>query len=199
MDTLQTERRDMTIKAKKLRNEGYVTGNIFGHAIEGSIPVKINARELEKLLKTNDKGSRINLLLDGKTYNVLIKETQYDSMKRRYNTIDFQALVSGEMVQTTAKIEIINRDEVKEGILEQELEEISYSALPEDLADKVVIDAAELKLEEKVLVKDLALAKNPKIHLHTDPEAIVAVVARAHKVQEEEPAAAAEETPAAEA
>jgi large subunit ribosomal protein L25 len=199
MDTLQTERRDMTIKAKKLRNEGYVPGNIFGHAIEGSIPVKINARELEKLLKTNDKGSRINLLLDGKTYNVLIKETQYDSMKRRYNTIDFQALVSGEMVQTTAKIEIINRDEVKEGILEQELEEISYSALPEDLADKVVIDAAELKLEEKVLVKDLALAKNPKIHLHTDPEAIVAVVARAHKVQEEEPAAAAEETPAAEA
>ncbi len=199
MDTLQTERRDMTIKAKKLRNEGYVTGNIFGHAIEGSIPVKINARELEKLLKTNDKGSRINLLLDGKTYNVLIKETQYDSMKRRYNTIDFQALVSGEMVQTTAKIEIINRDEVKEGILEQELEEISYSALPEDLADKVVIDAAELKLEEKVLVKDLDLAKNPKIHLHTDPEAIVAVVARAHKVQEEEPAAAADETPAAEA
>ena len=199
MDTLQTERRDMTIKAKKLRNEGYVTGNIFGHAIEGSIPVKINARELEKLLKTNDKGSRINLLLDGKTYNVLIKEMQYDSMKRRYNTIDFQALVSGEIVQTTAKIEIMNRDEVKEGILEQELEEISYSALPEDLIDKVVIDAAELKLEEKVLVKDLDLAKNPKIHLHTDPEAIVAVVARAHKVQDEEPAAAAEETPAAEA
>lgn len=198
MDTLQTERRDMTIKAKKLRNEGYVPGNIFGHAIEGSIPVKINSRDLEKLLKTNDKGSRINLLLDGKTYNVLIKETQYDSMKRRFNTIDFQALVSGEMVQTTAKVEILNRDEVKEGILEQELEEISYSALPEDLIDKVIIDVAELKLEEKVLVKDLDLAKNPKIHLHTDQETIVAVVARTHKVQEEEPAATADETPAAE-
>lgn len=198
MDTLQTERRDMTIKAKKLRNEGYVTGNIFGHAIEGSIPVKINGRELERVLKTNGKGSRISLLLDGKTYNVLIKETQYDSMKRRYNTIDFQALVSGEMVQTTAKVEILNRDDVKEGILEQELEEISYSALPEDIVDKVVIDAAGLKLEEKILVKDLELAKNPKIRLHTDPEAMVVVVARAHKAEEETTAETAEETPAAE-
>ena len=31
----------MSIKAKKLRREGYVTGNLFGREINGSIPVKI--------------------------------------------------------------------------------------------------------------------------------------------------------------
>ena len=38
MNTLKTERRDLAEKAKKLRREGFITGNIFGHQIEGSIP-----------------------------------------------------------------------------------------------------------------------------------------------------------------
>ena len=41
MNTLKAEKRDMSIKAKKLRREGYVTGNLFGREINGSIPVKI--------------------------------------------------------------------------------------------------------------------------------------------------------------
>jgi len=35
MDTLKAEKRDMSTKAKRLRREGYVTGNVFGHAIKG--------------------------------------------------------------------------------------------------------------------------------------------------------------------
>ena len=40
MNTLKAEKRSMDIKAKKLRREGYVVGNVFGKKIEGSIPVK---------------------------------------------------------------------------------------------------------------------------------------------------------------
>lgn len=186
MDTLQAERRDMSVKSQKLKREGYVPGSLFGHQIEGTIGLKIEAKELERVLKDNKKGSRLALMLDGKQYNVLVKDYQYNSMKRRYDQIDLQALVSGEMIQSVAKVEILNRDDVKEGVLQQELEEISYSAMPEDLVDKVEIDASGLKLEEKICVGDLEMAKNPKIHLHTDPEAIVVVVARLHKAAEEE-------------
>jgi len=188
MDTLQAERRDMSVKSQKLKREGYVPGSLFGHQIEGTVGLKIEAKELERVLKDNKRGSRLSLMLDGKQYNVLVKDYQYNSMKRRYDQIDLQALVSGEMIQSVAKVEILNRDDVKEGVLQQELEEISYSAMPEDLIDKVEIDAAGLKLEEKICVGDLEMAKNPKIHLHTDPEAIVVVVARLHKAAEEETA-----------
>ena len=41
MTTLKAEKRSMDVKAKRLRREGYVTGNVFGREIEGSIPVKI--------------------------------------------------------------------------------------------------------------------------------------------------------------
>ena len=34
MTTLRVQRRNMETKAKKLRREGYVTGNLFGKEIE---------------------------------------------------------------------------------------------------------------------------------------------------------------------
>ena len=40
MTTLRVQRRNMETKAKKLRREGYVTGNLFGKEIEGSIPCR---------------------------------------------------------------------------------------------------------------------------------------------------------------
>ena len=40
MNTLKAEKRSMDVKAKKLRREGFVTGNVFGREMEGSLPVK---------------------------------------------------------------------------------------------------------------------------------------------------------------
>ena len=40
MNTLKAEKRSMDVKAKKLRREGFVTGNLFGKEIEGSIPIE---------------------------------------------------------------------------------------------------------------------------------------------------------------
>ena len=36
MNTLKAEKRTMDTKAKRLRREGYVTGNVFGREMEGS-------------------------------------------------------------------------------------------------------------------------------------------------------------------
>ena len=101
MTTLKAEKRSMDVKAKRLRREGFVTGNVFGHAIEGSIPVKMNAMDVDRLLKTEHKGGQINLDVEGQVYDVLIKEVDYNSMTRKIDEIDFQALVSDETVSYT--------------------------------------------------------------------------------------------------
>ena len=81
MNTLKAEKRTMDTKAKRLRREGYVTGNVFGREMEGSLPVKIEKSAVEKLLKTNNKGSQIMLDVDGQSYDVLIKEIQFNPLK----------------------------------------------------------------------------------------------------------------------
>ena len=54
-------------KQKKLRREaGFVTGNLFGREIENSIMLKLSKKDVEQLLKADNKGSQVMLEVDGK-------------------------------------------------------------------------------------------------------------------------------------
>ena len=188
MNTLKAQRRETTEKAKRLRREGYVTGNLFGKQIEGSVLLKIEKKEAERIMRECMKGSQIMLDVEGKEYDVLIKEMDYDSMKRSIVEMDFQALVKGEKVHSVAEIVLHNKDKVIEGALEQLLEEVSYKATPEHLVDKIDVDCATLHLGDTITVGDLDIAKNPAIDLHTSPEATVATVLEVHAAAADEDA-----------
>ena len=178
MNTLKAEKRSMDVKAKKLRREGFVTGNLFGREIEGSIPLKFTKKEIEVLLKNNNKGSQVMLELDGKTYDALIKEVDYNPLAHTVEEVDFQALVSNEMVHSTAEIILENEEKVMSGVLQDELKEVAYKALPADLVDKI----AGMKIGDTLRVKDLEIAKNKNIHITTDLEAVIATVTPVHNV-----------------
>ena len=180
MNTLKAEKRNMAIKAKKLRREGYVTGNVFGKEIQGSIPIKMDKQELDRVLKTGGKGSQLILNVDGQSMNVLVKEIDYNAMKRQVDEIDFQALVQGEKVHSVAEVVLVNHDKVAEGVLQLLLEEISYRALPSALRDKVTIDVGEMKVGDSIRVNDLDIAKDENVDLLTDREAIVVTVSEVH-------------------
>ena len=189
MTTLKVQRRNMETKAKKLRREGYVTGNLFGKEIEGSIPLQIEKQEAERIERECMKGSQLYLELDGKTYDVLIKEMDYRPMDHQILDMDFQALVKGEKVHSVAEVILLNKEKVTEGVLEQLLEEIAYKATPEELVEKVEIDCAALRLGDTLKVADLDIAKNDKIDLQTDLDApIVSILASNNEVPEDEEA-----------
>ena len=189
MTTLKVQRRNMETKAKKLRREGYVTGNLFGKEIEGSIPLQIEKQEAERIERECMKGSQLYLELDGKTYDVLIKEMDYRPMDHQILEMDFQALVKGEKVHSVAEVILLNKEKVTEGVLEQLLEEIAYKATPEELVEKVEIDCAALRLGDTLKVADLDIAKNDKIDLQTDLDApIVSILESNNEVPEDEEA-----------
>lgn len=185
MNTLKAEKRSMSIKAKRLRREGYVTGNVFGRDIQESIPVKIERTVVERLLKTCNKGSQILLDVDGQAYDVLIKDISFNAMKGIVEEIDFQALVRGEKVHSVAEVILVNHDKVMNGVLQQQLQEISYKALPEALIDKVRIDVGDMKVGDTIRVADLDIAKNKNVDLVTDLDTTVATVTAVHAAAEE--------------
>ncbi len=187
MNTLKAEKRSMDTKAKRLRREGYVTGNVFGREIQGSIPVKMAKQDVERLLKVSNKGSQIMLDVDGQSMDVLIKEIDYNPLKNQVDEIDFQALVSGEKVHSVAEIVLLNHDKVAEGVLQQLLQEVSYKAVPEALVEKIEVDVSDMKIGDSIKVKDLAIAADKDVDLMTDLETVVAVVSAVHnKVPEAE-------------
>ena len=176
MNTLKAQRRETTEKAKKLRREGYVTGNLFGRQIEGSILLKIEKKEAERIMRECMKGSQIMLEVEGKEYDVLIKEMDYDAMTRSILEMDFQELVKGEKVHSVAEIVLHNKDKVIEGALEQLLEEVAYKATPEHLVDKIDVDCSTLHLGDTITVGDLAIAKNKDVDVVTHLDSVVVTV-----------------------
>ena len=180
MNTLKAERRNMQTKAKRLRREGFVTGNVFGREIKESIPVQMQKADVERLLKTKNKGSQIMLELEGEQIDVLIKEVDFNPLKGAVDEIDFQALVKGEKVHSVAEVVLLNHEKVITGVLQQLLEEIAYKAVPDALVEKVEIDVGSLRVGDRIKVKDLPIAEDKDIDLITDPEATVVVVSEVH-------------------
>ncbi len=192
MNTLKAEKRSMEVKAKKLRREGYVVGNVFGKELQDSIPVMMSKKDVDKLLKTDHKGSQIMLEVDGQPYDVLIKNVDFNPMAGRIDSIEFQALVSNEMVHSVAEVVLVNHDKVTEGVVQVELSEIAYKALPAALVDHVQVDVGGMKIGDAIRVKDLDISSNKDISIKSDPEAIVVAVTAIHNAAVPEPEAAAE-------
>ena len=174
MNTLKAEKRDMSIKAKKLRREGFVTGNLFGRELEDSIPLKFDKAEIEKLLKVESKGGQVMLEVAGETYDALIKEVDYNPLKGYVDEIDFQALVSNE------KVHSVNLEKLSSGVPQQMLQEISFKALPAALVEKVEVDVGPLKIGDTIRVADLPIAKDKDVDLMTDLDATVVTITEVH-------------------
>lgn len=180
MNTLKAEKRNMEIKAKRLRREGFVTGNVFGKKIEKSIPIKLVRSDVDKLLKEHGKGSQIMLDVDGEMMDVLVKEIDFNTIKGQVDEIDFQALVKGEKVHSVAEVVLLHHEKVTTGVLQQLIHEISYKATPDALVEKVEIDVSNMRGGDTIFVKDLDIASDKDIDLHTDPEAAVVTVYEVH-------------------
>ena len=180
MNTLSAEKRDMQIKAKKLRREGFVTGNVFGKNMEGSMPLKIEKKEAERILRTCNKGSQLILTVEGQKMPVLLKEIDYNAMKHEIVEMDFQALVKGEKVHSVAEIVLVGHEKDAGGVLEQLLEEVQFKAYPSALVDKVEVDVSNMKVGDSIKVKDLTLSSDKDVDVMTDPETTVVTLQYVH-------------------
>ena len=168
MNTLKAEKRSMDIKAKKLRREGYVTGNVFGREMKESVPVKIEKAIVDRLLKTCHKGSQVML------------DVEFNPLKGQVDEIDFQALVSNEKVHSVAEIVLVGHEKDAGGVLEQLLEEVQFKAYPSALVDKVEVDVSNMKVGDSIKVKDLTLSSDKDVDVMTDPETTVVTLQYVH-------------------
>ncbi|MCR4781783.1 MAG: hypothetical protein K5851_03430 [Lachnospiraceae bacterium] len=92
MTTLKAEKRDLNVKAKKLRREGLVTASIFGKNIEGALPIQMSAHDVEIAFRGIKVGSEIEVDVEGDVKKVRVKEIQKNVLKGLYLEIDFQEI-----------------------------------------------------------------------------------------------------------
>jgi large subunit ribosomal protein L25 len=171
--------------ARTLRASGRIPGVIYGHGRKPQ-PLAIDNRELEKLLsKISAESTVIELSLDGKSTQTLIREIQRHPFKRQILHVDFQELVAGEKITVRLPIVLTGvPDGVRQdgGVLDQTLRELEVEVDPADIPNHIEIDVTLLKIGESIHVRDIKLAEG--VEVVTDADSSVCVVSAPRAVVE---------------
>ena len=156
MTTLKTTKRNPEVKAKKLRREGFATGVLYGREMDENIPLQFSAVDASRFIKSHKEGSQVILDFGDTKTSAIVKNIDYDAMKRQVMALDFQALVAGEAISTTVPVKLENEGAVQ-GFVDQELTEIHYKADPAHLLEPIEIDLTKFHTGDALYVKDLGL------------------------------------------
>ena len=156
MTTLKTTKRNPEVKAKKLRRDGFATGVLYGREMDENIPLQFSAVDASRFIKSHKEGSQVILDFGDTKTSAIVKNIDYDAMKRQVMALDFQALVAGEAISTTVPVKLENEGAVQ-GFVDQELTEIHYKADPAHLLDPIEIDLTKFHTGDALYVKDLGL------------------------------------------
>lgn len=172
MENIQVQKRDFTMKAKKLRRLGIVPGSVFGKSIPEAVSIQIEESVARKLVQQKREGSKLTLDIDGQMIPVQIKEKTMNTLNNEIIQLSFQALTEDEKVNSVIHIMLSNDDKLP-GQLERLLIEVPYSSLPKDMIDTITLNLEGIKKGESIMIKDIPELMSEKVDLHIDPEEIV--------------------------
>ena len=152
--------RETTRKANKaLREELRVPAVLYGPEIEENIHFSIDELELEKILRT-PKTKLQELVIDGKSYNTLLKRTEFDPVTDRPLHADFYVLAEGQKVTLRVPVKITgNATGVVEngGRVFQPMKFVRVKVLPEAIPNEFVLDITPLEIGQSLHVSELDL------------------------------------------
>ncbi len=190
-----TQKREKTgsRESKKLRKQGFVTGEIYG-AQEKNVHIKITGREFEKFLKeTSHEVVLVDLEVDGKKYRCVLKDLHRDVVKGAPIHADFQILHAKEPIHVVIPIVLTGTPEGTKlgGILEHLKREVDIRAIPSKLPGHIEIDVTNLKIGDSIHIKDLKIPE--EVEILEDPDETVCTILSPKKVEKVVPAVEAPE------
>ncbi|MDD2261141.1 MAG: 50S ribosomal protein L25 [Clostridia bacterium] len=195
MFTLKVEKRENDSKGRQLRRQGIIPAVLYGKHLEESVSLQLPVQEAQKFLRTNFIGSKVELEIGKKKHLAILKEATYTPGVNKLEHLSFQALKAGEKVKSVAKVILSGKEKVKEGLVMQILDEISYIALPMDIVDRIEVNVEKLVLGDVITVADLEFVKNKSVEVQNALDTVVVTVTmpKKHVEETEETETAADE------
>ncbi|MDR0629896.1 MAG: 50S ribosomal protein L25 [Treponema sp.] len=174
--------------ARRIRRTGRIPGVLYGRSGQARA-IDVDAQEFVKSIKHISESTIVTVEIEGTAYNAFVKDTQRNIQDGTVLHVDFYEVESGVMLRAKVSVHIHgNPVGVREGgTLELPLHEIEVECLPKDLPQRIAVDVSDLKLNQSIHVRDLALGEGVRIISGADQ--VVALV----KFAKAEGAASSEE------
>jgi large subunit ribosomal protein L25 len=200
---LQAEPRTILGKhVRRLRRQGIVPANIYGHGASRAIQAPMRA--FEYVLAHGGRTGMIAVAVDGNSQTALMKEIQRDPRSGAILHVEFRAVSLEEMVTSVVPLRFVGEAPAVsklDGVMTHPRSELHITARAADLPDSIEIDVSGLdELHAAIHVSDLPPTDRYKVL--DPPEEVLALVVppkvEAEEVVEAVEAAEAEVATAAE-
>jgi large subunit ribosomal protein L25 len=168
--------------SRRLRRVSKVPGIVYGG---GLAPQSIEVEHNDLLLKLKKEAFHstvINLVLDGKTEQVLLRDTQVHAYRPLVLHVDFQRVDATQELHIKVPLHFINEElapgvKLNAGLVNHVITEIDVHCLPSDLPAFIEVDLSALKIGESIHLSQLKLPKGVKLVPHATDDVVVGVVA----------------------
>ena len=196
--------------SRRLRNSGQTPGIIYG-GTEAPVTISLDHNALYHALKKEAFHSSIlDLEIDGKVQQVLLRDFQVHAFKQLVLHADFQRVDANAKVHMKVALHFANADvspavKLHGATISHVANEIEVSCLPKDLPEFITVDLANIDVGHSLHIADLVLPAGVTAITHGSNLTIATASVPAGHVAAEaaaaaEPvAAAAEAKPAAKA
>jgi large subunit ribosomal protein L25 len=183
--------------SRRLRTSGQTPGIIYG-GTEAPVMIALDGNALYHALKKEAfHGSILDLEIDGKTQQVLLRDFQMHAYKQLVLHADFQRVDASSKVHKKVALHFINADvspavKLHGATVSHVLAELEISCLPADLPEFINVDLANIDVGHSIHVADLALPKGVTAITHGQNLTVATAAVPAGHVAAEAIAAAAE-------
>jgi large subunit ribosomal protein L25 len=187
-------------EARRVRAAGKIPAVVYGDKSDAAV-ITVDPKTLLRILHSESGvNTLISLKFEGEgDTRVLVRDFQLDPITQAPLHVDFYRIAMDKVLRVTVPIQLKGDPKgvkTQGGVLDFVHRDIEVECLPADIPEHIVIDVAELLMNQGIRVRDLPA--DAKWKAVTDADAmIVHVVAPKVEAVEEPAAAAAAATPVA--
>jgi large subunit ribosomal protein L25 len=180
--------------SRRLRRAGSVPGIVYGGG-KDAVTIELNHKELFLQFRHEAfHASILNLNLDGKKEQVLLRDYQLHPVRNEIQHIDFQRVSATEKIHVKVPFHFINQEiapgvKLAHGIVNHVMTEADVSCLAKNLPEFIEVDLATLEAGQSIHLSQIKLPKGVEfVQLaHGDDAAVASIpVPRGGVAAEEE-------------
>ena len=138
---------------RRLRRQGQVPGVLYGGG-DDAMPFAVDERELRHALAA--RGAVIELELGGDATPAVLKDAQRHPVRGHTMHVDFLRVNLNVAIHAVVALELTGGDEapgaIEGGVLEHVTREINIEALPNDIPERLQVDASSMQINDTLLL-----------------------------------------------
>ena len=172
-----------TSASRRLRRSGKVPGIVYGGTAQ-PISIEMNHNPILLALKVEAFHSSIlNLELDGKSEQVLLRDFQMHPFRAQVLHVDFQRVDANSKLHTRVPLHFIGQEnspavKLEGAMVSHVLNDLEVSCLPQDLPEFLEVNLSNLTTAHPVHVSDIQLPAGVALITHGQDNPVVATASK---------------------